>query len=91
MPELRGAPHAKVVGANQRLRIVVLGYIVRGPLDLGRTVLAGGLTLSLVVLPVVIVTAREGYASWANPGPVESTAAVANSLRRRLWQAPVRE
>ena len=39
--------------------ILGLAYIVRGPLDLGRTVLAGGLTLSLVVLPVVIITSRE--------------------------------
>ena len=39
--------------------IVGLAFIVRGPLSLGRTVLAGGLTLSLVVLPVVIITARE--------------------------------
>ena len=39
--------------------ILGLAYIVRGPLALGRTVLAGGLTLSIVVLPVVIITARE--------------------------------
>ena len=39
--------------------ILGLAYFVRGPFALGRTVLAGGLTLSLVVLPVVIITARE--------------------------------
>jgi phosphate transport system permease protein len=32
---------------------------VRGPLSLGRTLLAGGITLSLLVLPVVIIVARE--------------------------------
>ena len=39
--------------------ILGLAFIVRGPLGLGRTVLAGGLTLALVVLPVVIITGRE--------------------------------
>ena len=39
--------------------ILGLAWIVRGPLGLGRTVLAGGLTLALLVLPVVIVVARE--------------------------------
>jgi phosphate transport system permease protein len=32
---------------------------VRGPLELGRVVLAGGLTLGLLVLPVVIIASRE--------------------------------
>jgi len=36
-----------------------LALFVRA-MDLGRTVLAGALTLSLVVLPIVIVSAREG-------------------------------
>ena len=36
-----------------------LAFLVRGPLDLGRTVLAGGLTLGLLVLPVVIIAGRE--------------------------------
>lgn len=39
--------------------ILGLAYLVRGPLDLGRTVLAGGLTLGLLVLPVVVIAARE--------------------------------
>ena len=32
---------------------------MRGPLELGRVVLAGGLTLGLLVLPVVIIAGRE--------------------------------
>jgi phosphate transport system permease protein len=39
--------------------ILGLAFLVRGFLDLGFTVLAGGLTLSLLVLPIVIISARE--------------------------------
>jgi phosphate transport system permease protein len=39
--------------------ILGLAFIVRGPLDLGRVVLAGGITLALLVLPVVIIVSRE--------------------------------
>jgi phosphate transport system permease protein len=39
--------------------ILGLAFIVRGPIGLGRTILAGGITLSLLVLPVVIIVARE--------------------------------
>jgi phosphate transport system permease protein len=39
--------------------ILGLAFLVRGPLDLGRVVLAGGLTLGLLVLPVVIISGRE--------------------------------
>jgi phosphate transport system permease protein len=39
--------------------ILGLAFLVRGPLSLGRVVLAGGLTLGLLVLPVVIISARE--------------------------------
>ena len=39
--------------------ILGLAFLVRGPLELGRVVLAGGLTLGLLVLPVVIISARE--------------------------------
>ncbi len=39
--------------------ILGLAYLVRGPLSLGRVVLAGGLTLGLLVLPVVIIASRE--------------------------------
>lgn len=39
--------------------ILGLAFIVRGPLSLGNVLLAGGLTLGLLVLPVVIIVARE--------------------------------
>lgn len=39
--------------------ILGLAFIVRGPLDLGFVIVAGSLTLSLLVLPTVIIAARE--------------------------------
>ncbi len=39
--------------------ILGLAFIVRGPLDLGGVLLAGSLTLSLLVLPTVILASRE--------------------------------
>ena len=39
--------------------ILGLAFLVRGPLNLGAVVLAGGLTLGLLVLPVVIIAGRE--------------------------------
>ncbi len=39
--------------------ILGLAFLVRGPFALGATILAGGLTLGLLVLPVVIIAARE--------------------------------
>ncbi|HEX5610876.1 MAG TPA: phosphate ABC transporter permease PstA [Solirubrobacterales bacterium] len=39
--------------------ILGLGFIVRGPLDLGFILAAGSLTLALLVLPIVIIAARE--------------------------------
>ena len=39
--------------------VLGLAFLVRGPLSLGRVLLAGGLTLGLLVLPVLIVAGRE--------------------------------
>lgn len=39
--------------------ILGLAFIVRGPLDLGFVPLAGSLTLALLVLPTVVIAARE--------------------------------
>ncbi|HET8815338.1 MAG TPA: phosphate ABC transporter permease PstA [Solirubrobacterales bacterium] len=39
--------------------ILGLAFIVRGPLDLGFILVAGSLTLALLVLPMVIIAARE--------------------------------
>jgi phosphate transport system permease protein len=43
--------------------ILGLGFIVRGPLDLGFILAAGSLTLALLVLPMVIIAAREAIRS----------------------------
>ena len=66
--------------------ILGLAYFVRGPLSLGRTVLAGGLTLSLVVLPVVIITTRE--AIRAVPPSIKEGALALGATR---WQATWRQ
>ncbi|HEV2791440.1 MAG TPA: phosphate ABC transporter permease PstA [Solirubrobacterales bacterium] len=39
--------------------ILGLAFIVRGPMDLGFVLVAGALTLALLVLPMVIIAARE--------------------------------
>lgn len=39
--------------------ILGLAFIVRGPLDLGPIILAGSITLALLVLPTIIIAARE--------------------------------
>jgi phosphate transport system permease protein len=39
--------------------ILGLAFLARGFLDLGRSILAAGLTLSLLVLPIVIIASRE--------------------------------
>ena len=39
--------------------ILGLGFIVRGPLDLGFILAAGAITLALLVLPIVIIAGRE--------------------------------
>ncbi|MGQ0743511.1 MAG: phosphate ABC transporter permease PstA [Acidimicrobiales bacterium] len=46
--------------------ILGLAFLVRGPLDLGPTVLAGALTLSLLVLPIVIIASREAIRAVPN-------------------------
>src|SRR5690625_7438933 len=43
--------------------ILGLAFVVRGPLSLGFVAYAGSLTLSMLVLPTVILTAREALRS----------------------------
>jgi phosphate transport system permease protein len=62
--------------------ILGLAYLVRGPLDLGRSVLAGGLTLGLLVLPVVVISSRE--ALRAVPSSIREGAMGLGATR---WQA----
>lgn len=39
--------------------ILALGFVVKNPLGLGRSVLAGAIALALLVLPVIIIASRE--------------------------------
>ena len=39
--------------------ILALAFVVRGPMSLGAVVLAGGIALALLILPVIIITTRE--------------------------------
>jgi phosphate transport system permease protein len=65
--------------------ILGLALVVRGPLALGTVLLAGGLTLALLVLPLVVVTARD--ALRAVP-PSQREAAYALGATR--WQVTCR-
>jgi phosphate transport system permease protein len=46
--------------------ILALGFIARGPLGLGFTVLTAAITLSLLVLPIVIIASREAIRAVPN-------------------------
>ncbi|MGC4940001.1 phosphate ABC transporter permease PstA [Kribbella sp. DT2] len=43
--------------------ILTLGFVVRGPLSIGAVVMAGGVALALLILPVIIITTREALRS----------------------------
>jgi phosphate transport system permease protein len=62
--------------------ILGLAFLVRGPLSFGPVVLAGGLTLALLVLPVVIIASRE--AIRAVPSSIREGAL---ALGATQWQA----
>jgi phosphate transport system permease protein len=65
--------------------ILGLAFLVRGPLSLGPVVLAGGLTLGLLVLPVVIVAARE--AIRAVPSSIrEGSMALGATQWQTIWK-----
>jgi phosphate transport system permease protein len=65
--------------------ILGLAFLVRGPLSLGRVVLAGGLTLGLLVLPVVIIAARE--AIRAVPSSIrEGSMALGATQWQTIWK-----
>jgi phosphate transport system permease protein len=65
--------------------ILGLAFIVRGPLSLGRTVLAGGITLALLVLPVVIIAAREAIRS-VPPSMREGSLALGATQWQTIWK-----
>ena len=65
--------------------ILGLAFLVRGPLDLGRVVLAGALTLGLLVLPVVIIAGRE--AIRAVPSSIrEGSLALGATQWQTIWR-----
>jgi phosphate transport system permease protein len=65
--------------------ILGLAFIVRGPFDLGPVLLAGGITLALLVLPVVIIVARE--AIRAVPSSIrEGSLALGATQWQTIWR-----
>lgn len=64
--------------------ILGLAFLVRGPLDLGRSVLAGGLTLGLLVLPVVVIASRESIRA-VPPSIREGAMALGATKWQAIW------
>ena len=64
---------------------VGLAFLVRGPLSLGNVVLAGGLTLGLLVLPVVIVAGREAIRA-VPPSIREGSMALGATQWQTIWK-----
>jgi phosphate transport system permease protein len=65
--------------------ILGLAFIVRGPLSLGAVLLAGGITLSLLVLPVVIIVAREAIRA-VPPSIREGSLALGATQWQTIWR-----
>ncbi len=65
--------------------ILGLAFLVRGPLSLGRVVLAGGLTLGLLVLPVVIIAGREALRA-VPPSIREGSMALGATQWQTIWK-----
>jgi phosphate transport system permease protein len=65
--------------------ILGLAFIVRGPLSMGRVLLAGGITLSLLVLPVVIIVAREAIRA-VPPSIREGSMALGATQWQTIWK-----
>jgi phosphate transport system permease protein len=65
--------------------ILGLAFLVRGPIGMGRVVLAGGLTLALLVLPVVIIAAREAIRA-VPPSIREGSLALGATQWQTVWK-----
>jgi phosphate transport system permease protein len=65
--------------------ILGLAFIVRGPLDMGPVLLAGGITLALLVLPVVIIVAREAIRA-VPPSIREGSLALGATQWQTIWK-----
>jgi phosphate transport system permease protein len=65
--------------------ILGLAFIVRGPLSLGPVLIAGGITLALLVLPVVIIVAREAIRA-VPPSIREGSLALGATQWQTIWK-----
>jgi phosphate transport system permease protein len=65
--------------------ILGLAFIVRGPLDMGPVLMAGAITLSLLVLPVVIIVAREAIRA-VPPSIREGAMALGATKWQTIWK-----
>ncbi len=65
--------------------ILGLAFIVRSPLNLGSVILAGALTLGLLVLPVVIVVSREAIRA-VPPSIREGALALGATHWQTIWK-----
>lgn len=65
--------------------ILGLAFIVRGPLDMGPVLLAGAITLGLLVLPVVIIVSREAIRA-VPPSIREGSLALGATKWQTIWK-----
>jgi phosphate transport system permease protein len=65
--------------------ILGLAFLVRGPLSLGPVILAGGLCLGLLVLPIVIIAAREAIRA-VPPSIREGSMALGATQWQTIWR-----
>jgi phosphate transport system permease protein len=65
--------------------ILGLAFLVRGPIDLGNVVVAAGLTLGLLVLPVVIIAGREAIRA-VPPSIREGSMALGATQWQTIWR-----
>jgi phosphate transport system permease protein len=65
--------------------VLGLAFLVRGPLSMGNILIAGGLTLGLLVLPVVIVAGREAIRA-VPPSIREGSMALGATQWQTIWK-----
>jgi phosphate transport system permease protein len=65
--------------------ILGLAFLVRGPFGMGSIILAGGLTLGLLVLPVVIIAGREAIRA-VPPSIREGSMALGATQWQTIWR-----
>jgi phosphate transport system permease protein len=65
--------------------ILGLAFLVRGPFGIGKVILAGGLTLGLLVLPVVIIAGREAFRA-VPPSIREGSMALGATKWQTIWR-----